>query len=142
MPGEYFDFEYQWSMLVARAWSDAAFKQKLVADPAAVLKENGLLLPPGIQVKVVENTEKVLFLTLPLKPEPAELSEEELRRVAGGVGTCRGGYRGGGWGGACGCSGCGGGYRGGGCSGCRSGGGGGGCGGCSGCGGCGGCGGE
>ena len=82
------DFEYQWSQLVARAWGDAAFKKKLLADPAGVLKENGLLVPAGIKIVVVENTEKVLHLTLPIRPAAEELSEEELHRVAGGGGRC------------------------------------------------------
>jgi hypothetical protein len=80
------DFEYQWSQLVARAWADPAFKAKLIADPAAVLKENGIQVPAGITIKVVENTPKVLHLTLPLPPAPEELSEEELHRAAGGGG--------------------------------------------------------
>ena len=54
MPG---DFEYQWGQLVARAWADPAFKAKLLADPAGVLKENGLTPPAGKQFKVVENTD-------------------------------------------------------------------------------------
>jgi hypothetical protein len=80
------DFEYQWSQLVARAWADPAFKAKLIADPAGVLKENGLTPPAGLQLKLVENTDKVLHLVLPVKPAPQELSEEELHRVAGGGG--------------------------------------------------------
>ncbi len=83
MPG---DFEYQWGQLVARAWADPAFKAKLLADPAGVLKENGLALPAGKQLKVVENTDKVVNLVLPTKPAPQELSEAELHRVAGGRG--------------------------------------------------------
>jgi hypothetical protein len=86
MPG---DFEYQWSELVARAWDDPAFKAKLLADPAGVLKEQGLAVPPGITIKVVENTDKVLHLTLPVKPPAEQLSEEELHRVAGGFERCR-----------------------------------------------------
>jgi hypothetical protein len=78
------DFEQQWSQLVARAWSDPAFKAKLLADPAAVLKENGIALPAGVTVKVVENTDKVVHLMLPAKPPAEELSEEELHRVAAG----------------------------------------------------------
>ena len=78
------NFEYQWGQLVARAWAEPAFKAKLLADPAGVLKENGLTPPAGITIKVVENTDKVLNLVLPVKPAPQELSEEELHRVAGG----------------------------------------------------------
>ena len=71
MPG---NFEQQWSELVARAWADPAFKAKLLADPAAVLKENGLQVPAGITIKVVENSPKVLHLTIPVPPAPEELS--------------------------------------------------------------------
>jgi hypothetical protein len=81
------DFEFQWGQMVARAWADPAFKAKLLADPVAVLKENGLAPPAGLQLKVVENTDKVLHLVLPVKPAPQELSEEELHRVAGGGGA-------------------------------------------------------
>jgi hypothetical protein len=86
------DFEYQWSELVARAWDDPAFKARLLADPAGVLKEQGLAVPPGITLKVVENTDKVLHLTLPVKPSAEELSVEELDSMAGGLGYggCRG----------------------------------------------------
>jgi len=79
------DFEYQWGQLVARAWNDAAFKAKLLADPANVLKENGLTPPSSLKIQVVENTDKVVYLVLPLKPAPEELSQEELHRVAGGA---------------------------------------------------------
>jgi len=81
MPG---DFDYQWSQLVARAWANPALKAKLAADPAAVLKENGLTPPTRVQLMVVENTDKVVHLVLPVKPAAQELSEEELEQVAGG----------------------------------------------------------
>ena len=79
------DWDYQWGQVVARAWADDAFKKRLLKDPAAVLKEYGLLVPSGIKLNVVENTEKVINLVVPLKPEPEELSEEELHRAAGGA---------------------------------------------------------
>jgi hypothetical protein len=65
MPG---DFDYQWGRIVARAWGDPAFKARLLADPAAVLKEYGLLPPPGLQLKVVENSDAVVHLVLPREP--------------------------------------------------------------------------
>ena len=76
--------EKQWSQIVAKAWADAKFKQRLLADPAAVLKENGIEVPPGVTVKIIENSEKVVHLTLPAKPD-GELSEEALAKVAGGA---------------------------------------------------------
>jgi hypothetical protein len=65
MPAESTNFEYQWSQLVARAWADPDFKARLLADPAAVLKEHGLEVPPGVEIKVVEDSAKVLHLPLP-----------------------------------------------------------------------------
>jgi hypothetical protein len=79
-----FDFDDAWQQLVARAWSDPALKAKLLADPAAVLKAEGVGVPPGVTVKVVENTDQVVHLVLPLRPAPADLSEEELRAVTSG----------------------------------------------------------
>ena len=81
---EQLDFEDAWHQLVARAWSDAALKAKLLADPAGTLRANGVTVPKGITVKVVENTDKVLHLVLPVKPAPEELSEKELTQAAGG----------------------------------------------------------
>jgi hypothetical protein len=60
------DLEYQWSRLVARAWAEPEFKKRLLADPATVLKENGVVVPPGVQVRVLESTDKVLYMTVPV----------------------------------------------------------------------------
>jgi hypothetical protein len=78
------EFDDVWQQLVARAWSHPAFKAKLLADPAVVLKTNGLTVPAGVTVKVLENTDAVLNLVLPVKPVAEELSEEELHKAAGG----------------------------------------------------------
>lgn len=63
---------------------DEGFKQRLLADPAAVLKEEGVETPPGIEVRVVANTEKVFHFVLPAKPS-RELSDESLDSVSGGT---------------------------------------------------------
>jgi hypothetical protein len=78
------DLENAWAQLVAKAWADPALKSKLLADPVAALKEIGVIVPPGITVKVAQNTDKVINLVLPVKPEPEELTEDELRQAAGG----------------------------------------------------------
>ena len=45
--------------IVARAWSDSAFKSILLGDAEAVLREAGLAGRQGEHVVVVENTEKI-----------------------------------------------------------------------------------
>ena len=69
--------------LAARARGDAAFKQRLLAEPAAMLAEEGIPVPPGVAVRVHESTPTLVHLALPPKPTD-ELSDEQLDQVAGG----------------------------------------------------------
>src|SRR5689334_19045598 len=71
--------------VIAKCWSDDGFKKKLLADPAATLKGEGVKfeLPAGMSIKAVENSEKVYHIVIPAKPK--ELSEEQLDNVAGGM---------------------------------------------------------
>ncbi len=73
----------QFGQLVAKAWADEEFKARFLSDPAAVLHEYGLPVPPGVELRAVENTDKVLYFALPLPPSD-ELSDEQLNQVAGG----------------------------------------------------------
>jgi hypothetical protein len=76
----------RWSQLVAQAWTDERFKQQLITKPAAVLREHGIEVPAGVEVRVVEPTEKLLYFLLPPKPaDGAELTSSQLTGVAGGV---------------------------------------------------------
>ena len=68
--------------LIAKCWADEAFKNRLLADPAATLKAEGIDVPEHLTVKAVENTGKVFHLVIPARP--AELSDEELDEIAGG----------------------------------------------------------
>jgi len=70
--------------VIAKAWMDEGFKQRLLADPATTLKKEGVETSPGAEVRVVEDTDKVNYLVLPMKPSSAELSDEALRQVSGG----------------------------------------------------------
>jgi hypothetical protein len=77
----------QWGQVVARAWSDDAFKQRLLADPRTVLAEAGLPVPENLQLEVHEATPTHLHLVLPQPPprrEGTKLSEADLQQVAGG----------------------------------------------------------
>jgi hypothetical protein len=68
-----------WSKVVAKAWADEAYKNKLKSDPAAVLKAEGLAVPEGVQLTVVENTASLTHLVLPALPsEAANLDEAAL----------------------------------------------------------------
>jgi len=69
--------------IIAKAWRDPAFKTALIANPAAALKAEGIDVPAGMAVTVVENTDKQFHLVLPPVPSD-ELSDETLDAVAGG----------------------------------------------------------
>jgi hypothetical protein len=58
--------------VIAKAWSDPPFKEKFLANPKAVLEENGITVPPGADVKVVEQTEKLIYIVLPFRPADEE----------------------------------------------------------------------
>lgn len=77
------EYAKQYGQLVAKAWADDSFKARLLAEPAAVLQEEGISLPEGVELRAVENTDKVMYLTLPPKPSD-ELSDEQLNQMAGG----------------------------------------------------------
>src|SRR5688500_18912627 len=83
--GEQQEQAEKYAQLVTTALHDEAFKQRLVADPRTVLQEQGLPLPAGKTVRVVENTADTVHLILPPKPAEGELSDEQLDQVAGGL---------------------------------------------------------
>ena len=59
-----------------------------MSDPKAVLSEYGLEVPDGMDVKVVENADNCVHITMPAPPSGSmELSDEELSNAAGGVDT-------------------------------------------------------
>lgn len=70
--------------VVARAWSDADFKARLLDDPASALSEAGVTVPAHVSVKVFENTSDTFHIVLPEAPEN-ELSDEDLEKVSGGL---------------------------------------------------------
>lgn len=74
------------SQIIAQCWADESFKQRLLADPAATLKAEGMELPAGLTVKALENTEQVFHLVIPTPP--TDLSDEALENVSGGKSLC------------------------------------------------------
>jgi len=73
----------KYMQVIAKCWSDEEFKKNFMKDPAKVLKENGVEMPAGMKLHVVENTEKESYIIIPPKPS-TELSDDQLDKVAGG----------------------------------------------------------
>jgi len=69
--------------ILAKAWADEGFKAALLTDARAALAAEGVALPEGLRLRVVENSATDVTFVLPPKP-PGALSDEALAGVAGG----------------------------------------------------------
>lgn len=61
--------EKQWAKIIAMAWLSDKFKSRLLEDPVAVLRENGIEFPQGIRINIIEGKRGEINVTLPPKPE-------------------------------------------------------------------------
>jgi hypothetical protein len=75
------DFQKNFAKVITKAWKDPAYKRKLLSNPDAVLKNEGLDIPKGMHVEFHEDTNKVMHFTLPRRPE-GHLSDEQLQNIA------------------------------------------------------------
>ena len=71
-----------YAKLIAKAWSDESFKERLLSDSRAVLEAEGISVPPGVNVKVVEQTDTQFFMVIPKKPEGGDLMLADVRNAA------------------------------------------------------------
>ncbi len=67
---------------VARAWRDEAYKAKLLSDPHAALKEEGITIPDEVSLKVVEEKDETMLVLPKAPPQAGDLSPEELQQLA------------------------------------------------------------
>jgi len=68
--------------IVAKALKDEGFKKQLIADPAATLKAEGVEVPEGKTVKVVEDTGNTQHIVLPAIS--GEVTDEMAASIAAG----------------------------------------------------------
>jgi hypothetical protein len=76
------NWQKQWGMIVAQAWSDDSLKAKLLENPESILREYGVEIPYGIELRVVEDTAEIRHLVLPTSPA-GEMADEELNCAVG-----------------------------------------------------------
>jgi hypothetical protein len=85
--------------LIERSLQDEDFRQRLLAEPRAVIEQElGSRLPESVEVRVVEESADTIYLVLPSASrvgQGGELSDQELEDVSGGksavsycAGTC------------------------------------------------------
>ncbi|MBD2625931.1 hypothetical protein [Trichormus variabilis] len=76
----------QVSQLIARAWLDSDFKERLINHPRITLQEEGIEIPEGVEVIIDQSTYNwsvgseagYVVWRIPVPPKPANISEEEL----------------------------------------------------------------
>ena len=74
------------AQLFAACWKDEALKARFMAHPKDVLAEYDMDVPDGMDVKVVENADNCVHITMPAPPaSDGDLSDDELSNAAGGA---------------------------------------------------------
>src|SRR4051795_1962558 len=72
---------YPWPVLgLPPVWyKSAPYRSRAVADPRGVLRDFGVELPPGTEIRVWDSTAEIRYLVVPMRPEGTEgWSEERL----------------------------------------------------------------
>lgn len=72
------EHQKKWAVCVAKAWADEDYKQRLLTDTVAVLREEGVDTPKDMSVKVVENTNDLIHIVLPAAPISEEGAIEDV----------------------------------------------------------------
>ncbi|MBZ5618239.1 MAG: NHLP leader peptide family RiPP precursor [Acidobacteriia bacterium] len=55
--------------VIAKSWTDDGYKQKLLADPQSVLAQEGITIPAGVNLKVIDQQPNDMHLFLPPRPQ-------------------------------------------------------------------------
>ena len=87
-PQDWRTWETQIARLIGRAWLDEALYRRLLNEPAATLRDNGLILEDFVEVRINQAPDAVPVLqgtrgetviyVLPLPPRPDDLTDEQI----------------------------------------------------------------
>ena len=77
------DTNKQLQQVIAKCWEDSEFKAQLKNNPQETLTQEGVSVPEGKEIKVMENTDDTIYLVIPEKPD--QISDEDLSNTAGGI---------------------------------------------------------
>ena len=87
-PQDWRSWETQVARLIGRAWLDEALYRRLVNEPAATLRDNGLILEDFVELRINQDPDAVPVLqgtqgetviyVLPLPPKPDNLTDEQI----------------------------------------------------------------
>jgi hypothetical protein len=83
------DYPHQMGRIIARSWVDPQFKAALIANPAQVLRQNGIPVPPTMHLTAGEAAPGSTY-HIPLPPRPPEVTDEQLSGVAADDSSCAG----------------------------------------------------
>jgi hypothetical protein len=88
-PQDWRSWETQIARLIGQAWLDEALYQRLLNDPAATLRDNGLILEDFVEVHINQAPDAVPVLqgtsgetviyVLPVPPKPDALTDEQIK---------------------------------------------------------------
>jgi hypothetical protein len=71
-----------WAKIVAKAWADAGYKKRLLADPASAFAAEGYEIPKSFKLRVVEDKANEATLVLPQPPEEGVQIQDLEQRLA------------------------------------------------------------
>ncbi|KRE50770.1 NHLP leader peptide family RiPP precursor [Paenibacillus sp. Soil724D2] len=70
------------AQIIQKAWEDEAFKNQLIANPKAALKQAfGITLPDDIKVKAVEETSTEFVLVIPTNPAKVLVTSNAVESI-------------------------------------------------------------
>ena len=78
------EFQEKYETFMRRIQGDPELRARMFEAPASVLEEHGIGVPPGVELRVVEDTAAVRYVPIPPSSNVA-VSDAAVEAVAGGA---------------------------------------------------------